>query len=130
MGNFVAALPIVGIAPIMVMWFGFDWPSKAAVVALTETTGHELASSGGTAHAVCPSYFRTNLTDSLRSGDPAVGAVMRRLVEESKRAFRKRAQFLADGSQDVLGGGEDVLLLGRGIGQVVALDLVEVREHQ
>jgi len=31
-GNFVAALPIVGIAPIMVMWFGFDWQSKAAVV--------------------------------------------------------------------------------------------------
>ena len=32
MGNFVAALPIVGIAPILVMWFGFDWHSKAAVV--------------------------------------------------------------------------------------------------
>ena len=32
MANFVAALPIVGIAPIMVMWFGFDWQSKAAVV--------------------------------------------------------------------------------------------------
>jgi NitT/TauT family transport system permease protein len=31
-GNFVAALPIVGIAPIMVMWYGFDWQSKAAVV--------------------------------------------------------------------------------------------------
>jgi NitT/TauT family transport system permease protein len=31
-GSFVAALPIVGIAPIMVMWFGFDWQSKAAVV--------------------------------------------------------------------------------------------------
>ena len=31
-GNFVAALPIVGIAPIMVNWFGFDWQSKAAVV--------------------------------------------------------------------------------------------------
>lgn len=31
-GNLVAALPIVGIAPIMVMWFGFDWQSKAAVV--------------------------------------------------------------------------------------------------
>lgn len=31
-GNFVAALPIVGVAPIMVMWFGFDWQSKAAVV--------------------------------------------------------------------------------------------------
>jgi NitT/TauT family transport system permease protein len=31
-GNFVSALPLVGIAPILVMWFGFDWPSKAAVV--------------------------------------------------------------------------------------------------
>lgn len=31
-GNFVAALPVVGIAPIMVMWFGFGWESKAAVV--------------------------------------------------------------------------------------------------
>jgi NitT/TauT family transport system permease protein len=31
-GNFVAALPIVGMAPILVMWFGFDWQSKAAVV--------------------------------------------------------------------------------------------------
>ena len=31
-GNFVAALPIVGTAPILVMWFGFDWHSKSAVV--------------------------------------------------------------------------------------------------
>lgn len=31
-GNFLAALPIVGVAPIMVMWFGFGWESKAAVV--------------------------------------------------------------------------------------------------
>ncbi|KQT86000.1 ABC transporter permease [Aurantimonas sp. Leaf443] len=31
-GNFVSALPIIGVAPIMVMWFGFDWQSKAAVV--------------------------------------------------------------------------------------------------
>jgi NitT/TauT family transport system permease protein len=34
LGNFFSALPLVGVAPIMVMWFGFDWPSKAAVVAL------------------------------------------------------------------------------------------------
>lgn len=31
-GNFVAALPIIGLAPILVMWFGFGWQSKAAVV--------------------------------------------------------------------------------------------------
>ena len=33
-GNFVSALPIIGVAPIMVMWFGFDWHSKAAVVVI------------------------------------------------------------------------------------------------
>ncbi|WP_371225550.1 ABC transporter permease [Roseovarius sp. 2305UL8-3] len=31
-GNFAAALPIIGMAPIMVMWFDFGWESKAAVV--------------------------------------------------------------------------------------------------
>jgi NitT/TauT family transport system permease protein len=34
LGTLASALPIVGVAPIMVMWFGFDWPSKAAVVAV------------------------------------------------------------------------------------------------
>ena len=29
-----SSVPLVGIAPIMVMWFGFEWHSKAAVVAL------------------------------------------------------------------------------------------------
>ena len=33
-GNIMSALPIVGVAPIMVMWFGFDWQSKAAVVVI------------------------------------------------------------------------------------------------
>jgi NitT/TauT family transport system permease protein len=34
LSTLVSVMPIVGIAPIMVMWFGFDWPSKAAVVAI------------------------------------------------------------------------------------------------
>lgn len=34
LGNLFAALPIVGVAPIMVMWFGFDWHSKVAVVVI------------------------------------------------------------------------------------------------
>jgi NitT/TauT family transport system permease protein len=32
LAGLASALPIIGLAPIMVMWFGFDWPSKAAVV--------------------------------------------------------------------------------------------------
>ncbi len=34
LAGLLGAMPIVGIAPIMVMWFGFDWQSKAAVAAV------------------------------------------------------------------------------------------------
>jgi NitT/TauT family transport system permease protein len=34
LGSLVSAIPIVGIAPVMVMWFGFDWQSKAAVIVI------------------------------------------------------------------------------------------------
>jgi NitT/TauT family transport system permease protein len=34
LSNFASVIPIVGVAPIMIMWFGFDWQSKAAVVIL------------------------------------------------------------------------------------------------
>jgi NAD(P)-dependent dehydrogenase (short-subunit alcohol dehydrogenase family) len=56
---------------------------KAAVVALTETTGHELAGYGVRASVVCPSYFRTNLMDSMRGGDTDLAATMVHLVEKS-----------------------------------------------
>jgi NAD(P)-dependent dehydrogenase (short-subunit alcohol dehydrogenase family) len=53
---------------------------KAGVVAFTETTGHELAEYGVTAHVVCPSYFRTGLVDAMQGSDEAVGAVIGALV--------------------------------------------------
>lgn len=56
---------------------------KAAVVAVTETAGHELAAYGVRAAAVCPSYFRTNLVDSIEGSDPLVGSIVGRLVEAS-----------------------------------------------
>ena len=33
--SLTSAIPLVGVAPIAVMWFGFEWPSKAAVVLMT-----------------------------------------------------------------------------------------------
>lgn len=57
--------------------------TKAAVVAWTETLGHELAAYGITAHAVCPSYFRTNLMSSMSGSDTAVGQVVAGLVDNS-----------------------------------------------
>ncbi len=62
LGNFVSALPIVGIAPIMVMWFGFDWPSKTAVVAIITffpmlvNTLAGLAAAGGMERDLMRSY--------------------------------------------------------------------------
>lgn len=34
LASLTSAIPLVAVAPIAVMWFGFDWPSKAAVVVL------------------------------------------------------------------------------------------------
>ena len=34
LANLTSTVPLVAVAPIMVMWFGFEWPSKSAVVVL------------------------------------------------------------------------------------------------
>jgi NAD(P)-dependent dehydrogenase (short-subunit alcohol dehydrogenase family) len=70
---------------------------KAAVVAFTETTGHELAAYGVHAHVVCPSYFRTNLMDSLHGTDEAVGHVLSRLVDRSQYTADDIARAVLDG---------------------------------
>ncbi|MEJ5080650.1 MULTISPECIES: ABC transporter permease [unclassified Ochrobactrum] len=62
LGNLAAALPIVGVAPIMVMWFGFDWQSKAAVVIIMTffpmlvNTVAGLAASGAMERDLMQSY--------------------------------------------------------------------------
>ena len=53
---------------------------KAAVVALTETTAHELSPYGVRAAVVCPSYFRTGLLQNLQGEDRELGAVIAHLV--------------------------------------------------
>jgi NAD(P)-dependent dehydrogenase (short-subunit alcohol dehydrogenase family) len=56
---------------------------KAAVVAFSETLAHELAPYGVSCSAVCPSYFRTNLVDSLRGTDTDVAAKVTAMVAQS-----------------------------------------------
>ncbi len=79
---------------------------KAAVVALTETTGHELAGHGVTAHVVCPSYFRTNLMASLRGADVALGEIIAELVESSPVT----AEDIARAVLESLDRGEELIL--------------------
>jgi NAD(P)-dependent dehydrogenase (short-subunit alcohol dehydrogenase family) len=56
---------------------------KAAVVAFSETMAHELAPYGVGCTAVCPSYFRTNLMESMRGQDTDLAEHLARLVEKS-----------------------------------------------
>jgi NAD(P)-dependent dehydrogenase (short-subunit alcohol dehydrogenase family) len=58
---------------------------KAGVVALSETLLHELQPYGVTVSVICPSFFRTNLADSIQGDDTEMGAVARRLIEKSPR---------------------------------------------
>lgn len=79
---------------------------KAAVVALSETLGHEPAAYDVGVTVVCPSYFRTNLMDNLRGRDTALGAVMRHLVEESPTAAADIAAAVLAG----IDAGDEVVL--------------------
>jgi len=56
---------------------------KAAVVAFSETAGHELAPYGVGVSVVCPSYFRTNLMTTMRGEDADVAAKIAAMVDES-----------------------------------------------
>ncbi len=75
---------------------------KAALLALTETVGHELAGYGVSAHAVCPSYFRTNLMDSIRGSDEAVGRVMAQLVSAAPLGAEEIAEAVISGLEQGL----------------------------
>ena len=79
---------------------------KAAVVALSETVGHELAPYGVRCSAVCPSYFRTNLTSSMRGSDPDVGAKVAAMVEQSPITAEEIAAAVLAG----MDAGEDVIV--------------------
>ncbi|XVX19990.1 SDR family NAD(P)-dependent oxidoreductase [Actinomycetota bacterium] len=59
---------------------------KAGVVALSETLSHELAPYGITVSAICPSFFRTNLADSLDSRDEGAKLQAREMIEGSPRS--------------------------------------------
>lgn len=58
---------------------------KAGVVALSETLFHELKPAGVQVSVVCPTFFQTNLTASLRGKDEAALKSAAKLIDGSKR---------------------------------------------
>jgi NAD(P)-dependent dehydrogenase (short-subunit alcohol dehydrogenase family) len=57
---------------------------KAGVVALSESLLHELKPYGVGVSVVCPTFFRTNLTDSLRGKDESAQRSAAKLIDRSK----------------------------------------------
>lgn len=58
---------------------------KAAVVAISESLRWELEPSGVAVSVICPSFFRTNLSSSLNSSDPAAAGFASKLIDRSER---------------------------------------------
>ncbi len=79
---------------------------KAAVVAFSETAGHELAEYGIHVSVVCPSYFRTPLVDNMQGTDAAVGTVIGALVANSPTSADDIAAAVLAG----LDAGDEVIL--------------------
>ena len=73
LGNLASAMPIVGIAPIMVMWFGFGWQSKAAVVVLMTFFPMLVNTTAGLAEA------GTQEQDLMHSYAAGYGTTLRKL---------------------------------------------------
>jgi NitT/TauT family transport system permease protein len=70
LGSLVSAMPIVGIAPIMVMWFGFDWqPMLVNAAAGLEQSG---AMEGDLMRTYAAGYVQTLLKLRLPSALPFV----------------------------------------------------------
>jgi NAD(P)-dependent dehydrogenase (short-subunit alcohol dehydrogenase family) len=83
-GHFVNVASMAGlIHPPMMAPYN---TTKAAVIALTETLAVELAPDGIRVSVVCPSFFRTNLTETMRAGSEELAAATRKLVNKARRS--------------------------------------------
>ncbi|OJH38547.1 SDR family oxidoreductase [Cystobacter ferrugineus] len=81
-GHFVNVASMAGLLDMPMM--GAYNATKAAVVSLSETLQNELADSRIGVTLVCPSFFKTNLADSLRASNPAMRNVLGKLLNRSK----------------------------------------------
>ena len=80
--------------------------SKAGVVALSGTLKQELWSHGVNVSVACPSFFLTNLEESMRASDPALKLAMHRMLSRGKLTAEVIAGKIIDGAAR----GEDVVL--------------------
>jgi NAD(P)-dependent dehydrogenase (short-subunit alcohol dehydrogenase family) len=94
-GRFVNVASMAGLIhpPIMSAYNA----TKAAVVALSETLAVELARDEIKVSVVCPAFFRTNLTESMRSANEEVSRITHKLVNESRHSAEEVADTVYRG---------------------------------
>ena len=71
--------------------------TKAAVVALSGTLTHELMDAGIGVSVVCPSFFPTNLEDTMRTTDAGLKKMMNKLLASGKLSADEVAERIIDG---------------------------------
>ncbi len=87
LASLTSTIPLVAVAPIMVMWFGFEWPSKAAVVVLMTFFPMLIATLAGLQaagrlerelmHSYAASYLRTLLDLRLPCSVPFIMSALK-----------------------------------------------------
>jgi NAD(P)-dependent dehydrogenase (short-subunit alcohol dehydrogenase family) len=89
----IASLAAIAAAPTMAAYN----VTKAGVVSLSETLHHELSPYGITVTVGCPSFFATNLGETLRASDAGLGASAKKMIARgSLTADAVAATLLAD----------------------------------
>ncbi|WP_269520235.1 SDR family oxidoreductase [Alteromonas sp. BMJM2] len=91
-GYFVNIASQAGITPIPYM--GSYNAMKAAVVAFSETMKLELAPDNVGVSVVCPSFFKTNLDESMRSANPASHKMLNKLFAKADMSKEDVAQSI------------------------------------
>ncbi len=70
--------------------------AKAGVVSLSETLRYELEPYGVYTTVACPSFFETNLPDSIRTPDPELAERMKKLLTRSELTADDVARLIAE----------------------------------
>ncbi len=91
-GHFVNVASMAGLLDVPTM-SAYN-VSKAGVVSLSETLQHELCDDNIGVSVVCPSFFKTNLTESFRTTDPKLRKTMNKLLEKGRISAEEIADYI------------------------------------
>lgn len=96
-GYFINVASQAGLTPIPFM--NSYNAVKSAVIGLSETMKLELAFDNIDVSVVCPSFFKTNLDESMRASDPALQKMMNRAFEKSDISAEQVAESIYQQAQ-------------------------------